>query len=110
MGPGFRRGDDAERRTARPKTSFKHHEKFLSETTRKTSRSSVNDDAVSPTPDGRRCFHRRRMVRQRVHSSGDKPMSKRIALLSAAAFAALALTATIAAPVYAQEKTVMVGG
>ena len=37
-------------------------------------------------------------------------MSKRIALLSAAAFAALALTATIAAPVSAQEKTVMVGG
>jgi uncharacterized surface protein with fasciclin (FAS1) repeats len=37
-------------------------------------------------------------------------MSKRIALLSAAAFAALALTATVAAPVYAQEKTVMVGG
>src|SRR5438552_5887513 len=37
-------------------------------------------------------------------------MSKRIALLSAAAFSALALTATIAAPVSAQEKTVMVGG
>jgi uncharacterized surface protein with fasciclin (FAS1) repeats len=37
-------------------------------------------------------------------------MSKRIALLSAAAFGALALTATINAPVSAQEKTVMVGG
>ena len=37
-------------------------------------------------------------------------MSKRIALLSAAALAALALTATAAAPVLAQEKTVMVGG
>ena len=37
-------------------------------------------------------------------------MSKRIALLSAAAFAALALTATVAAPVSAHEKTVMVGG
>ena len=37
-------------------------------------------------------------------------MSKRIALLSAAAFAALALTATVAAPVHAEEKTVMVGG
>src|SRR5246127_3391567 len=37
-------------------------------------------------------------------------MSKRIARLSAAAFAALALTATVAAPVSAQEKTVMVGG
>ena len=37
-------------------------------------------------------------------------MSKRIAFLSAAAFGALALTATITAPVSAQEKTVMVGG
>ena len=37
-------------------------------------------------------------------------MSKRIALLSAAALGALALTATIVAPVSAQEKTVMVGG
>jgi uncharacterized surface protein with fasciclin (FAS1) repeats len=37
-------------------------------------------------------------------------MSKRIALLSAAAFSALALTATIVAPVRAEEKTVMVGG
>jgi uncharacterized surface protein with fasciclin (FAS1) repeats len=37
-------------------------------------------------------------------------MSKRIALLSAAAFAALAFTATVAAPLHAEEKTVMVGG
>ena len=37
-------------------------------------------------------------------------MSKRIALLSAAAFSALAFTATITAPVSAEEKTVMVGG
>jgi uncharacterized surface protein with fasciclin (FAS1) repeats len=37
-------------------------------------------------------------------------MSKRIALFSAVAFGALALTATIVAPVSAQEKTVMVGG
>ena len=37
-------------------------------------------------------------------------MSKHIALLSAVAFGALALTATIVAPVSAQEKTVMVGG
>ena len=37
-------------------------------------------------------------------------MSKRIALLSAAALGVLALTATVAAPVSAQEKTVMVGG
>jgi uncharacterized surface protein with fasciclin (FAS1) repeats len=37
-------------------------------------------------------------------------MSKRIAFLTAAALSALALTATIVAPVSAQEKTVMVGG
>jgi len=37
-------------------------------------------------------------------------MSKRIAFLSGAAFSVLALTATITAPVSAQEKTVMVGG
>jgi uncharacterized surface protein with fasciclin (FAS1) repeats len=37
-------------------------------------------------------------------------MSKRIALLSAVAFGALALTATVGAPAGAQEKTVMVGG
>ncbi|MEH2494377.1 putative surface protein with fasciclin (FAS1) repeats [Bradyrhizobium sp. AZCC 1678] len=37
-------------------------------------------------------------------------MSKRIALLSAAAFSALAFTASITAPVSAEEKTVMVGG
>ena len=37
-------------------------------------------------------------------------MSKRIALLAAAAFSALAITATVVAPVSAEEKTVMVGG
>ena len=37
-------------------------------------------------------------------------MSKRIALLSAAAFGALALTTTLVAPLRAEEKTVMVGG
>jgi uncharacterized surface protein with fasciclin (FAS1) repeats len=37
-------------------------------------------------------------------------MSKRIAFLSAVAFGALAITATIVVPVSAQEKTVMVGG
>jgi uncharacterized surface protein with fasciclin (FAS1) repeats len=37
-------------------------------------------------------------------------MSKRIAYLAAAAFSALAVTATIVAPARAEEKTVMVGG
>ena len=37
-------------------------------------------------------------------------MSKRIAYLTAAAFSALAITATVIAPARAEEKTVMVGG
>src|SRR4029078_11374374 len=37
-------------------------------------------------------------------------MSKPIAYLAAAAFSALAITATVVAPVRAEEKTVMVGG
>src|SRR6202158_3833914 len=51
-----------------------------------------------------------------TQSIGRRSMSKRIALLSAAAFGALALTALVVAPVSAQdkmmsgEKTVMVGG
>jgi uncharacterized surface protein with fasciclin (FAS1) repeats len=49
-------------------------------------------------------------IRRSRNQSGDVSMSKRIALLSAVAFGALALTATIVAPVRAQEKTVMVGG
>src|SRR5439155_6486954 len=42
--------------------------------------------------------------------SGEDSMSKRIALLYAAVFSALAFTATITAPARAEEKTVMVGG
>src|ERR1700744_1147680 len=41
---------------------------------------------------------------------GRPSMSKRIALLSAAAFSALAPTSTFTAPARAEEKTVMVGG
>jgi uncharacterized surface protein with fasciclin (FAS1) repeats len=47
----------------------------------------------------------RQPLKHREHS-----MSKRIALLSAAAFSALALTSTFVAPARADEKTVMVGG
>src|ERR1700740_700980 len=42
--------------------------------------------------------------------NGRLSMSKRIALLSAVAFSALALTSTFVAPARAEEKTVMVGG
>src|SRR5580692_894538 len=45
-----------------------------------------------------------------VYQIGRRFMSKRIALLSAVAFGAFALTAIVVAPVSAQEKTVMVGG
>src|ERR1700747_3205057 len=41
---------------------------------------------------------------------GRHSMSKRIALLSAAAFSVLAITSTFVAPARAEEKTVMVGG
>ena len=37
-------------------------------------------------------------------------MSKRLAYLAAAAIGALTVTATVVAPVRAEEKTVMVGG
>src|SRR5690348_9741178 len=43
-------------------------------------------------------------------SMSSTAMSKRIALLSAVAFSALALTSTFVVPARAEEKTVMVGG
>jgi uncharacterized surface protein with fasciclin (FAS1) repeats len=49
-------------------------------------------------------------VRKASSIIGRLSMSKRFALLSAAAFSALALTSTIVAPARAEEKTVMVGG
>src|ERR1700709_1011983 len=59
-------------------------------------------------------------LRERIYPFGRRFMSKKIAFLSAAAFGALALTASFVAPVSAQdkmmksemsgEKTVMVGG
>src|SRR6185312_15647656 len=56
----------------------------------------------------RRCY--RRMPAGHRNPREKNSMSKRIALLSAAAFSVLALTATIIAPASAEEKTVMVGG
>ena len=90
---------------------FQIRENLFPETTPRTSRNSANGDAVDPTVGQRRCCPSSPAdIRRSRHQSGDVSMSKRIALLSAAAFGALALTATIAAPVSAQEKTVMVGG
>jgi uncharacterized surface protein with fasciclin (FAS1) repeats len=103
-------GYGPEPRTARPLKSFSHHDNLFAETGRKTSRSSANDDEINRSIDQRRCFHYRRITRRPSQSSGEDSMSKRIALLSAAVFSALAFTATVAAPVHAEEKTVMVGG
>jgi uncharacterized surface protein with fasciclin (FAS1) repeats len=70
-----------------------------------------NGDAVTLSIGQRRCCPSSPAdIRRSLNPSGDDSMSKRIAFLTAAAFGALALTATIVAPVSAQEKTVMVGG
>jgi uncharacterized surface protein with fasciclin (FAS1) repeats len=94
--------------TAHPLKSFSYHDNLFAETAPETSRSSANDDEINRSIDQRRCH--RRITRRPSQSSGEDSMSKRIALLSAAVFSALAFTATINAPVSAQEKTVMVGG
>src|SRR6266567_6648302 len=77
---------------------------------RKPSRSSANDGASREATGAVVAPSSPAEVRRSSQSSGDEAMSKRIAYLAAAAFSALALTATIAAPVSAEEKTVMVGG
>src|SRR6478672_13253063 len=113
MGPAFA-GATREvdrRRTARPRKSFRHHDNLFAETGRKTSRSSAQRRRNQPGQSTwRRCFQHRRITRRPSQSSGEDSMSKRIALLSAAMFSALAFTATITAPASAEEKTVMVGG
>src|ERR1700738_1408348 len=70
----------------------------------------ANDDAVASIG-RRRCYPSSPAdVRRSPQFIGRRSMSKRIAFLTAAALGALALTATIVAPVSAEEKTVMVGG
>jgi uncharacterized surface protein with fasciclin (FAS1) repeats len=96
--------------TLRAPTGFRDHKDLFSETARKTPRSSDQ---------------RRRSELQTIAPLlplmpaatppvtsiiGRTSMSKRIALLSAAAFGLLAITSTIVAPARAEEKTVMVGG
>jgi uncharacterized surface protein with fasciclin (FAS1) repeats len=109
------------RATGRAENSFSDHENFFSETTPRASRNSDNDDAAYRSIDQPRCFTSGGMTAGHVNPSGDQSMSKRIALLSAVAFGALAITATVIAPASAEdkmmkndkmagEKTVMVGG
>ena len=105
------RATGARRRTARPRKSFSHHDNLFPETGRKTSRSSAQRRRNQPGQStGVVVFSHRRIPRRPSQSSGEDSMSKRIALLSAAVFSALAFTATITAPASAEEKTVMVGG
>jgi uncharacterized surface protein with fasciclin (FAS1) repeats len=65
---------------------------------------SVDQSASSSLPPHRRWTSTGHAINREIS------MSKRIAFLTAAAFGALALAATIVAPVSAQDKTVMVGG
>jgi uncharacterized surface protein with fasciclin (FAS1) repeats len=122
MGPGVRRDDDGEKWPAFAGTTAENHTFVAAKSFKpakiyslkphpKPSRNSANGDAVDPTI-GQRCCcpSSPAELRRSRHQSGDVSMSKHIALLSAAALGALALTATIVAPVSAQEKTVMVGG
>ena len=88
--------------------SFKHHDNLFPKPPRKPPVARANDDDPVNRPAS--LFSSPADTRRSLNQSGDDSMSKRIALLSAAAFGALALTATIVAPVSAQEKTVMVGG
>jgi uncharacterized surface protein with fasciclin (FAS1) repeats len=98
--------------------SFNHHDKLFPETGLKTSRSSgqrrrspiIGETSVVVAFIAGGCP-------LAAQSSGDISMSKRIALLSAAALGVLALTSALVAPAGAQdkmmsssEKTVMVGG
>jgi uncharacterized surface protein with fasciclin (FAS1) repeats len=90
---------------------FQTRENIFPETGFYTSRNSINGDAANTTVASVVVDPSSPADIRRPHDqSGEFSMSKRIAFLTAAAFGALALTATIVAPVNAQEKTVMVGG
>src|SRR3954469_1474021 len=95
-------------RTANALISFSHHDNLFAETARKTSRNSAQRRRNQPVH--RPASLPPAVIPPAIAILGRRFMSKRIALLSAAVFSALAFTATINAPVSAQEKTVMVGG
>jgi uncharacterized surface protein with fasciclin (FAS1) repeats len=101
-------GDAESTPTSSLRESFSHHDNLSAETAPETSRSS-GQRRRNGSIDQRRCFHRRRPPAGHLNHR-ETIMSKRIAYLAAAAFSALALTATITAPASAEEKTVMVGG
>src|SRR5712675_3228851 len=120
MGPCVRR-DDVGALTVGAEKSFKLRKIYFLKPAPKPPVARPNDDAVNQATGQRRCCPSSPAIPAgHLNPSGDDSMSKRIALFSAAAFAALALTAAVVAPVSAQdkmmkselsgEKTVMVGG
>src|SRR6266446_5575418 len=119
MGPCVRR-DDVGAHTVGAEKSFKLRKIYFLKPAPKPPVARPNDDAVNQATGQRRCCPSSPAIPAgHLNPSGDDSMSKRIALFSAAAFAALALTAAVVAPVSAQdkmksemsgEKTVMVGG
>jgi uncharacterized surface protein with fasciclin (FAS1) repeats len=97
-------------RTSTAAKGFKFTEIYYLKRPQRPPVTQANDDAIDPSRLAVAVNPYRPRMSAGLHKSGDVSMSKRIALLSAVAFGALALTATIVAPVSAQEKTVMVGG
>jgi uncharacterized surface protein with fasciclin (FAS1) repeats len=97
-------------RTIIARKSFSHHDNLFSETAPKTSRSSAQRRRTQPVNQPGVVVFIAGGCPPAIAISGEDSMSKRIALLSAAVFSALAFTATITAPAGAEEKTVMVGG
>jgi uncharacterized surface protein with fasciclin (FAS1) repeats len=93
--------------TDRPLKSFKHHDKLCAETAPKTSRSSAQRRRSTGQSTSVVVF----IAGSAGHLNPRETIHVEEYYLSRRpAFSALALTATIAAPVSAQEKTVMVGG
>jgi uncharacterized surface protein with fasciclin (FAS1) repeats len=104
--------DFAQAHTAIAEKSFKPLKIYSLKPAPKPPVTRLNGNAVNPTIGSVvvEPLNRPADIRRSLTQSGDVSMSKRIALLSAVVFGALALTSVLVAPVSAQEKTVMVGG
>src|SRR4051812_10397946 len=85
--------------------SFSEHEKVFSETGATPSRNSARRRRNRCPGDTRHRNRRRMSAGPSMHRETD--MSKRFALLSAVAFSALAITATVVAPATAEDKKMM---
>src|SRR5713101_7978949 len=89
---------------------FQKSQRFISETARKTSRNFVQRRRINPPKNRADVTPHSGRSTPAMSVIASYSLSKRIALLSAAAFSVLAITSTIVAPARAEEKTVMVGG